>query len=154
MSKTVNEIYEERAKLHNYKEKEFQYLQRKRLSLFSSIFFTVVLVICLILLHFFNQTDDVELLLALLSLVSTISYEFYAWIKEIFSKKNLLSTSPFLFTSCVAIILTLIKVFSPIWEIIVKYTNHICIITLLIYIFSTTIRTNYINRKELLKNNI
>ena len=105
-----------------------------------------ILLFSLSLLVFSLITEDeyynanLSMILAVLSLLVTFSYEVYEWIK-MFSSNKIISTIPLSIAFLLLFLIAIIKFFTNIWDVFFPYTNLICAITLLIYALLVTIRT-------------
>ena len=138
--------------------------KKKRINLISdevikncmcSLGLFILVLACTIISFVYPNNEDsanMGLVLAMMSLFVTFAFEGYEWIKLFNKNSKGTSTFPFFVAYGLIIILTIIKVNTNIWNKIIDYTNFLCATPLLIYIILATIRTSISNLKNETKN--
>ncbi len=138
------------------KQKEQKRKRKEKIKIYGilNIMCSIGILLLSLFLSFFSLiTEDeyynanLSMILAVLSLLVTFSYEVYEWIK-MFSSNKKISTIPLSIAFLLLFFIAIIKFYTNIWDVFFLYTNLICAITLLIYALLVTIRTIVYNVKN------
>ena len=140
-----------KAAKENRNKKRKQKITEKMIT--NSIF-SIILLFPLLILFLYsikNSSNEYGIILTIIFLIITYSFEIYEWIyvfKKDKSKKYELA--PILFSFLIIILFVLVlKIFNVLKYI--KWNNLICSGSLLLYIISITLRKNFIDIKAISK---
>lgn len=125
-------------------------MQKVTEKMITNSIFSIILLFPLLILFLYsikNSSNEYGIILTIISLIITYSFEIYEWIYVFKKNKNKkYELAPILFSFLIIILFVLVlKIFNVLKYI--KWNNLICSGSLLLYIISITLRKNFIDIK-------